>query len=143
MKKIISNILKEARRQRIRERGINWIETYGEKSEDLKAKFEKIIGPGSYFRWEGYDYTTNSDYFVVIGPATQKTGQKSFFAGIKKMPPKERRKKVYAPSGKYFPNITSAFSHATQMWGTPVPSNVPSYDADMLQSIKLPRHIKG
>jgi hypothetical protein len=146
MKKISSEksqLIKEARRKRIRERGINWQEKYGERSKDLKEKFESIIGPGSYFRWEGHDYTSSSDYFVVVGPATQKTGQKSFFAGIKKMPPLEKRKKVYAPSGKYFTSITSALSHANQMWGTPIPDGNNSYDADLLQNIKLPRHIKG
>lgn len=139
------NFLKyvEAKRQRIRERHIPWREQYGDKSGVLKQRFEKIMGHGSYWRWEGHDVTTNSDYFVVVGPAIEKTGRKSFFAGIKKMPPKERRREVYAPSGKYFPSIMAALSHASEMWGTPVPKGQTNYTRAQLGPVDIPRHIKG
>lgn len=133
----------EASRKRIRDRGIQWKETYREKSDDLKRRFTQTIGPGSYYRWEGHDYSTSADYFVIIGPALTKDGQKRFFAGIKRLPPIERRKKVYAPSGKYFSTIMSALGHANKMWGTEIPQGQPSYDEGTLAPINIPRHIKG
>ena len=134
---------KEAGRKRIRDRGIHWEEKYGEKTDDLKRRMDKKIGPGSYYRWEGHDYVTNSDYFVVVGPAITRYGQKGFFAGIKKLPIKEKRKKVYAPAGKYFPSIVSALSHAKQMWGTPFPPDQVNYDSDTLAPIDIPRKLKA
>jgi len=138
-----TSMVKEASPKRIRDRGINWKEHYQEKSQALKKRFDKDIGQGVYYRWEGHDYTTSSDYFVVVGPATQRYGQKSFFAGIKKLPPKERRKKVYAPSGKYFTNIVSALSYASRMWGVKFPPNQKNYSTQDLQNIRIPRHVKG
>jgi len=141
----VNNLSKivEASRQRIRDRGIDWKESYREKSLPLKKRFDKQIGPGSYYRWEGHDYTTNADYFVIVGPAVQKYGEKSFFAGIKRLPPKEERKKVYAPSGKYFPNIIAALGHASKMWGTEIPMNQANYDEGTLAPLDIPRHVKG
>jgi hypothetical protein len=72
------------KRRRIKDRGINWKEVYVGKAETLKEKMDKKIGKGSYFRWEGHDYTTNGDYFVVVGPSITKDGKKQFFAGIKR-----------------------------------------------------------
>lgn len=134
---------KNASRKRIRDRGIHWVEKYGEKSAPLKKRYEKKIGSGSYYRWEGHDYTTDSDYFIVVGPALQRYGQKCFFAGIKKLPPKERRKKIYAPSGKYFPSIMSALSHASRMWGVVIPQGQTNYTSENLSNINIPRHLKA
>lgn len=138
----LASIIKESSK-RIRDRGIRWQENYHTRSASLKKKMNKILGPGSYYRWEGHDYTTNSDYFVVVGPSITKTGQKAFFAGIKKLPPKERRKKVYAPYGKYFSSIMSALTYASTKWGIPFPQNQHPYSAGDLVNIKIPRHIKG
>jgi hypothetical protein len=145
MKKIynINGINKIAGRKRIRDRGIHWVEKYGEKSIELKRRYDKKIGDKAYLRWEGHDYTTESDYFVVVGPAKTKYDQKSFFAGIKKLPPKARRKKIYAPSGKYFPSIISAISHASKMWGVIMPHDQPNYTIDDLANINIPRHMKA
>lgn len=130
--------------RRIRDRGIRWKEYYGEKSFYLKKKFNKLIGPGSYYRWQGRDYATSmSDYFVVVGPSQERYGRKSFFAGIKKLPPKWKRKKIYAPDGKYFSTIASALSHVSKMWGIPYPKDQYNYSARDLQDVKIPRHIKG
>ena len=139
----IFNLEKFASRKRIRDRGISWKEKYGEKSDDLKKRYDKKIGHNAYLRFEGHDYTTNSDYFVVVGPAIQRYGQKSFFAVIKKLPPKERRKKIYAPSGKYFPSIVSALSYASKMWGITMPSDQPNYTSDTIANIDIPRHMKA
>ena len=130
-------------KRRIRDRGIRWKEHYHERSLPLKKRFDRDIGPGAYYRWEGHDYTTDSDYFIVVGPAVQKHGEKSFFAGIKKMPPKWERKKIYAPSGKYFSNILSALSHASNMWGINFPPDQQDYTQNELARVKIPRHMKA
>jgi hypothetical protein len=145
----IFNILKFAawptgkHRKRIRDRGIKWEEGYREKSAPLRKRFLRDIGIGSYYRWEGHDYTTDSDYFVVVGPAQERYGKKSFFSGIKKLPPKTERKKIYAPSGKYFTNIVSALSHANRMWNTPFPRNQINYTTADLANINIPRRLKA
>ena len=133
----------EAKRKRIKDRGISWKETYRERSEDLKRRFEDKMGPGSYYRWEGHDYSTDGDYFVVVGPALTREGKKRFFAGIKRLPAEWSEKKVYAPSGLYFSTITGALSHSSNKWGIPFPKNQPRYGKEDLDRIKIPRHIKG
>lgn len=129
-------------RKRIKDRGIKWEERYGEKSKDLKKKFDKDLGPGSYMRWEGHDYTTNGDYFVVVGPAVTQDEKKQFFAGIKRLPD-DPNKKVYSPSGEYFNNIHAAYSHASEKWGIKYPQDVPQYTTSDLANIKIPRHVKA
>ena len=137
-----SKNIKYAGRKRIRDRGINWKEQYGERSEKLKERFDKNIGPRAYMRWEGHDYTTDSNYFVIVGPALTKEGLKRFFSGIKKLPD-DPEAKVYAPSGEYFTNISSAFSHASEKWNIPYPKDAQNYSVDQLANIEIPRHVKG
>ena len=137
-KKIIT-----AGRKRIKDRGINWKEAYRERSDDLKRRFEKSLGLNSYYRWEGHDYSTDGDYFVVVGPALTREGKKMFFAGIKRLPPQWSEKKIYAPSGAYFSTIMGALSHASNKWGIPFPKNQPRYGQEDLARIKIPRHVKG
>lgn len=129
-------------RKRIKDRGINWKEHYHERSEPLKKKFEKLIGPMVYMRWEGHDYTTNSDYFVVVGPSVTKEGKKKFFAGIKKLPD-DPEDKVYAPYGEYFSTIAGAFSYVSDKWGVPFPKGFNHYTVNDLAKVEIPRHIKG
>ena len=129
-------------RKRIKDRGIKWVEHYGEKSDDLKKRFDDQVGPGAYMRWEGHDYTTDGNYFVVVGPAITEDESKRFFAGIKRLPD-DHRKKVYSPSGEYFDDIHSAFSHASDKWGIKMPQGVPNYTTSQLANIKIPRHVKG
>jgi len=134
--------VKLAYRKRIKDRGINWKEHYHERSQRLKIRFEKDIGPGSYVRWEGHDYTTNSDYFVIVGPSLTKDGKKKFFSGVKKLP-EDPKAKVYAPSGEYFSTIVGAFSHASNKWAIPFPKGSPQYSVSDLMDIEIPRHVKG
>jgi hypothetical protein len=134
--------LKVAGRKRIRDRGINWKEMYHEKSKSLKKRFDKSVGPGSYYRWEGHDVTTNSNYYVVVGPTIQSDLGKCFFAGIKKLP-KDPKAKVYSPDGEYFTNIRSALSFAANKWGVRMPPNQINYTKQMLEPIDIPEHIKG
>lgn len=133
---------KIAYRKRIKDRGIKWEQHYHKRSSRLKKRFDKTIGPGSYMRWEGHDYTTNSDYFVIVGPSLTKEGRKAFFAGIKKYPDNPKAK-VYAPSGEYFSNSNSAYSHASDKWAVPFPKGTPNYSVEQLANIEIPRHVKG
>jgi hypothetical protein len=134
--------MKQAGRKKIRDRGINWKEVYREKSKSLKKRFDKTIGPGAYYRWEGHDVTTNSNYYVVVGPTIQRDLGKCFFAGIKKLP-KDPKAKVYSPDGEYFTNIRSALSHAGRKWGVKMPPGQINYDKNTLEPIDIPEHIKG
>lgn len=129
-------------RKRIKDRGIKWEEAYAEKSEPLKKRFDKALGPGAYLRYEGHDYSTNGDYFIVVGPAITQEGHKKFFSGIKRLP-EDPEDKVYSPSGEYFNNLHGALSHAANKWGLPFPKDVPNYSKEQLQQIKIPRHVKG
>lgn len=128
-------------RRRIKERGINWKEHYGEKSVTVKRKFDKVL-PGSYYRWEGFDYESGHPYYVVVGPAESRSHGKSFFAGIKKMP-RNPRKKAYSPSGKYFASLLSALRYASDMWGITIPTDAKNYTQQDLAPIKIPKHVKG
>ena len=133
---------KYAGRKRIKDRGIEWKQRYHQRSNRLKKRFEKDIGPMSYFRWEGHDYTTDSDYFIIVGPSLTKEGHKRFFSGIKKLPD-DPKAKVYAPSGEYFTSSISAITHAGEKWAVPFPKGATNYSADQLLSVDIPRHVKG
>ena len=129
-------------KKRIRDRGIKWTEHYHEKSAPLKKRYAKTLGSGSYFRWEGHDYTTNGDYFIVVGPAKTKDLKKRFFAGIKRLP-EDVKKKVYAPSGEYFSSMHGALSFATDRWAVKFPRGSPNYTLNDLMNIDIPRHVRG
>ena len=133
---------KQAGRQRIRDRGIKWEPGYHERSMRLKDRFDEQLGPMAYMRWEGHDYTTNSDYFVIMGPSLTGEGKKRFFAGVKKLPD-DPEAKIYAPSGEYFTSSVAALSHASEKWGIPFPKGAPNYTVNELASIEIPRHVKG
>ena len=138
----MENLLKNAGRQRIKDRGIEWKEQYHERSLRLKKRFDKQLGSMAYIRWEVHDYTTDSDYFVIMGPSLTREGRKRFFAGIKKLPD-DPKAKVYAPAGEYFTSSVSALSHATEKWAIPFPKGAPNYSVNHLAGIEIPRHVKG
>lgn len=144
---MIYNLSKTAGRKPIKERGIKWEENYEERSLPLKKRFDKDIGPGAYRRWKGHDYTTNSEYFVVVGPSIQQGVGKMYFAGVKKVPLEDlqhdEKTKVYSPYGEYFPNIKSALSYAVKKWGIPFPRDQANYDANTLANIDIPEHVKA
>ena len=137
----LKNLL-TAGRKKIKDRGIKWEESYHEKSKSLKKRFDKAIGPGAYYRWEGQDYTTNSKYYVVCGPTIQSDLGKCFFAGIKKLP-NDPKKKVYSPSGEYFTSMVAALSYASDKWGIKFPQDHINYTKDQIESVDIPEHIKG
>lgn len=138
----MEKIFKFSGRKRIKDRGIKWEPTYHERSEKLRKRFDEQIGPMAYMRWEGHDYTTNSDYFIIVGPSLTKEGRKRFFSGIKKLPD-DPKAKIYAPSGEYFTSSVAAFSHASNKWAIPFPKGAPNYTAEQLAPIDIPRHVKG
>lgn len=131
--------------KRIKDRNIGWKEEYTERTLPLKDRYEHDIGPGSYYRWAGHDYTTNSDYYVVCSPAKTKELKNAFFAGIKKLPPIYKRDvtKVYSPYGKYFNNMVSALTFLNKKYNIPFPKNQINYTDDVLSGIKIPRFIKA
>ena len=131
----------EAGRRRIKDKGIKWVEHYGEKSRTVKEKFDDLL-PGSYFRWVGKDYEDNAWRYVVVGPAISKREGKSFFSGNKKMPT-DPKKKAYSPSGKYFPSLRSAIAYAVEMWGIQTPKNAANYTKSDLMGVDIPKHVKG
>lgn len=139
------NFKKTSGRKPIKDRGIKWEEKYIEKSLSLKKKFDKAVGPGTYYRWEGHDITTNSDYYVVVGPSLQRGVGKMFFAGIKRLPPAAERKfkKVYSPYGEYFPTIKGALSYASRKWGVRMPPHAPNYTRQHLAPVNISEHIKA
>lgn len=142
MEKMPFNLMKIAGRKKIKDRGISWKEIYQAKSKSLKKRFDGDIGVGSYYRWEGHDYTTNSKYYIIVGPTIQKTLGKCFFAGIKKLP-SDPKKKVYSPSGEYFTSISAALSYAVEHWGIKFPPNQINYTKQQLEAVDIPEHIKG
>jgi hypothetical protein len=143
MSKFNLKLFKEGGRKRIKDRHIRWKETYRERSAPLKKRYDKNIGPKSYYRFEGHDYTTGSDYFIVVGPAKTKYDEKMFFSGIRKLPARWETKKQYSPSGKYFTNILAALRHAVQKWGLSFPQDQINYTREDLAPIEISRHIKG
>lgn len=146
LENVLYNLYKQAGRKPIRERGITWKEEYEERSIPLKKRFDKKIGPGSYRRWKGHDYTTNSEYIIVVGPSIKRGVGKMFFAGIKKIPAKDLRdekKKIYSPYGEYFPTIKAAYSYASRKWGVPFPKNQIAYTAQGIANIDIPQHVKA
>lgn len=104
----------------IKERGIHWVENYGDKSNYLKTEMEEQVGPGSYFRWEGHDSTTGNDYYVVVSPGYSPTKGYHFFAGLRKMPAEN------GASGKKFNNMRAALYYAYDTWRVPKPQSMPA-----------------
>jgi len=129
-------------RKRIRDRGIKWEEFYHERSAPLKKRLDREVGPGAYHRWEGHDYTTDGDYFIVAGPSVTEDLKKMFFAGIKRLPD-DPHKKVYAPSGEYFSTSHAALSFAADRWAVPFPRGIQNYSLTDLADVKIPRHLRG
>lgn len=103
----------------IKDRGIKWEETYGDKSAYLKQQMEEQIGPGSYFRWEGHDHTSGEDYYVVVTPGFSKKHGFHFFAALRKIPAD------HGASGKKFKTQGEALSYAMDTWRVPMPKTKP------------------
>jgi hypothetical protein len=117
--------------KRIKDRGIVWKEKYTKKTLAMKKKFQRDIGPGSYFRFEGHDNTTGNDYYIVVGPGYSKSKGKLFFAGIRKLPGE------YSPNGEYFRSFRKAMIYAKDMWGAKFPPDFKDYTEEDLVTVRV------
>lgn len=116
-------------REKLVEKGIQWKETYTDKTSFLKEQFEAVIGQGCYFRFEGEDYSSGGRYYCIIGPAKIKKPRAKFFAGVRKLPA------TYSAGGKYFDSMDSAATYAKDTWGVPTPSTLRPYNSAQLYGI--------
>jgi len=123
----IERLLQEAR-QKLVEKNINWTETYTDKTLYLKRQFNDVIGPGSYYRFEG-GAEDGSEYYCIIGPANIHEPRAKFFAGVRKLPA------TYSAGGKYFDSLSDAAAYAHDTWGIPIPKALKPYTSKHLAGI--------
>ena len=93
--------MKRLARQKLVEKNIDWVETYTDKTLFLKRQFNDVIGPGSYYRFEG-QADDGSEYYCILGPANIHKPRAKFFAGVRKLPA------TYSAGGKYFDSLSEA-----------------------------------
>jgi hypothetical protein len=115
-------------RQKLVEKHIDWVEVYTKKTQFLKDMFEDIIGPGSYFRFEGTS-DENISYYCVMGPAKVHQPRAKFFAGVRRLPA------TYSAGGKYFDSMDSAANYAKETWGVEIPKTLKPYTSAQLYGI--------
>jgi len=116
-------------RQKLVEKDIDWRQTYTDKTLFLKDQFESIIGPGSYFRFEGEDNESGDRYYCIIGPAKVHKPRAKFFAGVRKLPA------TYSAGGKYFDSMDRAAKYARETWGVSTPKELKPYTSATLYGI--------
>jgi hypothetical protein len=113
-------------REKLVEKDIDWKEVYTDKTLFLKEQFNDVIGPGSYFRFEGKASGTDDEYYCIIGPAKIHKPRAKFFAGVRKLPA------TYSAGGKYFDSMDSAAKYARDTWGVPTPDSLRPYTSAKL-----------
>jgi len=116
-------------RAKLVEKDIDWREVYTDKTLFLKEQFEDIVGPGSYFRFEGEDSASGDRYYCIVGPARIHKPRAKFFAGVRKLPA------TYSAGGKYFDSMDRAASYAKETWGVPTPKSLRPYTSAHLHGI--------
>ena len=115
-------------REKLVEKDIKWQQTYTDKTIFLKEQFNDVIGPGSYFRFEGC--ASDGDcYYCIIGPAKVHQPKAKWFAGVRKLPA------TYSAGGKYFDSLDSAARYARETWGVPTPKELRPYTSKQLFGI--------
>ena len=115
-------------KEKLVEKNIRWQEEYTDKTQFLKEQFEDVVGPGSYFRFEG-KAPNNDAYYCIIGPAKVHAPRAKFFAGVRKLPA------TYSAGGKYFDSLDSAARYAKETWGVPTPASLKPYTSRQLAGI--------
>ena len=115
-------------RAKLINKDIEWEEVYTDKTLFLKKQFEAVVGPGSYFRFEG-DADDGDRYYCIVGPAKVHQPRAKFFAGVRKLPA------TYSAGGKYFDSMDRAASYANETWGVPTPKALRPYTSAQLQGI--------
>ena len=116
-------------RKKLIEHNIKWKEVYTDKTSFLKEQFNSVVGPGSYFRFEGEDLDDGDEYYCILGPAKIKKPRAKFFAGVRKLPA------TYSAGGKYFDSMDTAAKYARDTWGVPTPSSLKPYTSAHLYGI--------
>ena len=116
-------------KEKLADKDIEWKEVYTDKTLFLKEQFDDIIGPGSYFRFEGYDYDSGYEYYCILGPAKIRKPRAKFFAGVRKLPA------TYSAGGKYFDSMDGAAKYARDTWGISVPKSLKPYTSAHLYGI--------
>lgn len=114
---------------KLADRPVVWKEAYTPRTLYLKKQFHDVLGPGSYFRFEGHDTDTSDDYFVVVGPAKVHKPKAEFFAGVRKLPAD------FSAGGLYFHDMKEAMEYAHDTWGVISPSEMEYYDSVDLKGI--------
>ena len=120
--------MKRLAREKLVEKDIKWKETYTDKTRFLKEQFEDVVGPGSYFRFEGAA-DDGSNYYCIIGPAKVHKPKAKFFAGVRKLPA------TYSAGGKYFDSMDRAANYAKETWGVPILKSLRPYTSASLYGI--------
>ena len=118
---------KEAR-QKLIEKNIKWEQVYTQKTQFLKDMYEEVIGPGSYFRFEG-ESEDAVWYFCILGPADVHHPRPKFFAGVRRLPA------TYSAGGKYFDSMDEAANYAKETWGVDTPRELRPYTSGQLYGI--------
>ena len=116
-------------KEKLAEKDISWKEDYTDKTLFLKEQFEEVIGPGSYFRFEGYDHGSGDSYYCILGPAKVRKPRAKFFAGVRKLPA------TYSAGGKYFDSMDGAATYARETWGVETPGSLKPYTSAHLFGI--------
>lgn len=124
-----SNKITILARTKLVDRPITWKEAYTDRTLFLKKQFHEVLGPGSYFRFEGHDTDTGDEYFVIVGPAKVHEPKAEFFAGVRKLPAN------FSAGGLYFHDIKEAMNYAHDTWGVNTPTDMEYYDATDLRGI--------
>ena len=120
--------MKKEAREKLKEKNIKWEQVYTDKTEFLKEQFEAVVGPGSYFRFEG-EANDGDNYYCIIGPAKVHDPRAKFFAGVRKLPA------TYSAGGKYFDSMDAAASYALETWGVDTPKSLKPYTSAQLYGI--------
>ena len=116
-------------REKLVEKNIGWKQIYTQKTQFLKDMFEEVVGPGSYFRFEGKS-DENVGYYCIIGPAQVHKPRAKFFAGVRRLPA------TYSAGGKYFDSMDAAARYAKETWGVETPRELKPYTSAQLFGIK-------
>jgi len=121
--------MKRIAREKLVEKDIDWRQVYTDKTTFLKEQFHDVIGPGSYFRFEGKDMGSGNEYYCIIGPAKVHKPRAKFFAGVRKLPA------TFSAGGKYFDSMDGAATYARETWGVPTPKELKPYTSGNLYGI--------
>ena len=120
--------MKKEAREKLVEKHIGWKEVYTQKTGFLRDMFEEVVGPGSYFRFEGKS-DENIGYYCILGPARVHRPRAKFFAGVRRLPA------TYSAGGKYFDSMDAAARYAKETWGVPTPQTLKPYTSAQLHGI--------